>query len=105
VGIAVTGFCYLGEILQIISSTRLASFAAADGSINWIASSRLISFGSSSTSVRHRQSLLRLWRCGRQDQHHEDQEEKSKLRKIKALLRACVTRKGKKVIDKIGDFR
>jgi hypothetical protein len=39
--------------------------------------------------------LLRLRRCGRQDQCHEDQEEKSKLRQIKALLRACVTRKKK----------
>jgi hypothetical protein len=89
VGIAATGFCYPGGILQLFhrryqqnfsTSTRSTSFAAADSSINRIASSRLISFGSLSTLARHRQSLLHLRRCGRQDQHHEDQEEKSKFR-------------------------
>jgi hypothetical protein len=50
VGIAATGFCYPGGILQLFSSTRSANFATANSSNNQIASRRI---------------NLRLWRPDR----------------------------------------
>jgi hypothetical protein len=44
VGIAATGFCYPGGILQIFSSSRSANFAAADSS-SQIASSHRVYIG------------------------------------------------------------
>jgi hypothetical protein len=55
VGIAATGFCYPGGILQLFSSTRSANFAAADSSR--VASSASLLEGFVSKQWRNRISV------------------------------------------------
>jgi hypothetical protein len=55
VGIAATGFCYPGGILQLFLSTRSATFAAADSSqitSRWIISFNAFNFISNTMFVR-----------------------------------------------------
>jgi hypothetical protein len=56
VGIAATGFCYPGGILQLFLSTRSANFMAADSSqiaSRWIISFNAFNFISNATFVEY----------------------------------------------------